>query len=166
MLRAARLPVAAQVEPVDPDKTFGEAARVQIVSWTSFICRCPGRSAPLGSFLVYRMPLDRRGRRAADTSRWGLREGRLHDAARRPIPPVVHPTTVLHEQVQALYERRQRDCIFSVAAVGTPDLCGNQNHPTESFAPPRHRRDACSMAWRCRFLTARRSQHGRVVAEK
>ena len=25
---------------------------------------------------------------------------------------------------------------------------------------PRHRRDACSMAWRCRFLTARRIQHG------
>ena len=22
------------------------------------------------------------------------------------------------------------------------------------------------MAWRCRFLTARRSQHGRVIAEK
>ena len=32
--------------------------------------------------------------------------------------------------------------------------------------PPRHRRDACSMAWRCRFLTARPSQDGRVVAEK
>ena len=29
--------------------------------------------------------------------------------------------------------------------------------------PPRHRRDTCSMAWRCRFLTARRSQHGRAV---
>ena len=32
--------------------------------------------------------------------------------------------------------------------------------------PPRHRRDACSMAWRCRFLTARWSQHGCVIAEK
>ena len=32
-----------------------------------------------------------------------------------------------------------------------------------SRRPPRHRRDACSMAWRCRFLTARRSQHGRVI---
>ena len=29
-----------------------------------------------------------------------------------------------------------------------------------------HRRDACSIAWRCSFLTARRSQHGRVIAEK
>ena len=32
-----------------------------------------------------------------------------------------------------------------------------------SRRPPRHRRDACSMAWRCRFLTARRSQHGSVI---
>ena len=32
--------------------------------------------------------------------------------------------------------------------------------------PPRHRRDACSMAWRCRFLTARPIQHGRVIPEK
>ena len=35
-----------------------------------------------------------------------------------------------------------------------------------SRPPPRHRRDACSMAWRCRFLNARPSQDGRVVAEK
>ena len=34
-----------------------------------------------------------------------------------------------------------------------------------SRRPPRHRRDACSMTWRCRFVTARRSQHGRVIAE-
>ena len=35
-----------------------------------------------------------------------------------------------------------------------------------SCRPPRHRRDACSMAWRCRFVTARRSRHGRVIDEK
>ena len=35
-----------------------------------------------------------------------------------------------------------------------------------SRRPPRHRRDACSMAWRCRFLAARPSQDRRVVAEK
>ena len=29
-----------------------------------------------------------------------------------------------------------------------------------------HRRDACSMTWRCRFLTTRPSQDGRVIAEK
>ena len=30
----------------------------------------------------------------------------------------------------------------------------------------RHRRDACSIAWWCSFLTARLSQDGRVIAEK
>ena len=35
-----------------------------------------------------------------------------------------------------------------------------------SRPPPRHRRDACSTAWRCEFLTARPSQDGRVIAEK
>jgi hypothetical protein len=35
-----------------------------------------------------------------------------------------------------------------------------------SRRPPRHRRDAGSMAWRCRFLAARASQDGRVIAEK
>ena len=35
-----------------------------------------------------------------------------------------------------------------------------------SRRPPRHRRDTCSMAWLCRFLTARRSQRGHVIAEK
>ena len=34
-------------------------------------------------------------------------------------------------------------------------LRGNQNFAARS----------CSMAWRCRFLAARRSQHGRVIAE-
>ena len=50
------------------------------------------------------------------------------------------------------------------------NLCGNQNlrrvRAESSHRPPRHRRDACSMAWRCRFLAARPSQDGRVIAEK
>ena len=49
-------------------------------------------------------------------------------------------------------------------------LCGikilRRVRAESSRRPPRHRRDACSMAWRCRFLTARRGQHGRVIAEK
>ena len=32
-----------------------------------------------------------------------------------------------------------------------------------SLRPPRHRRDACSMAWRCGSLTAQFSQRGRVA---
>ena len=35
-----------------------------------------------------------------------------------------------------------------------------------SRRPQRHRRDTCSMAWRCRFLAARPSHDGRVIAEK
>ena len=35
-----------------------------------------------------------------------------------------------------------------------------------SRRPPRHRRDVCSMAWRCRFIIARPSQDGRAIAEK
>ena len=35
-----------------------------------------------------------------------------------------------------------------------------------SLRPPRHRRDACSMAWWCRFLTARPSQDGRIIVKK
>ena len=35
-----------------------------------------------------------------------------------------------------------------------------------SRRPPRHRRDACSMAWRCRFLAARPNQDGHAIAEK
>ena len=35
-----------------------------------------------------------------------------------------------------------------------------------SRRPPRHRRDACSMAWRCRFLAARQIQRGHAIAEK
>ena len=38
--------------------------------------------------------------------------------------------------------------------------------PESPRRPPRHRRDTCSMACRCRFLTARRSQRGHVIAEK
>ena len=34
-----------------------------------------------------------------------------------------------------------------------------------SRRPPRHQRNSCSMAWRCRFLAARPSQDGRVIAE-
>ena len=32
--------------------------------------------------------------------------------------------------------------------------------------PRRHRRDACSTAWRCRCPTARRSPRGHAIAEK
>ena len=65
----------------------------------------------------------------------------------------------------------------SVLADGAPWLRGPLPHRValcveikilrrvaeSSRRPPRHRCDACSMAWRCRFLTARRSQRGHVI---
>ena len=39
-------------------------------------------------------------------------------------------------------------------------------HSESPRRPPRHRRDACSMAWRCRFITTRQSQNGRVIVVK
>jgi hypothetical protein len=44
--------------------------------------------------------------------------------------------------------------------------CRGASSPTAHSWPPRHRRDACSMAWRCRFIAARRSQHSHVIVEK
>jgi hypothetical protein len=59
-------------------------------------------------------------------------------------------------------------CVVSTSQTA-PHLCGNQKFTARaesSRRPPRHRRDACSMAWRCRFLATRPSQDGRVIAEK
>ena len=55
--------------------------------------------------------------------------------------------------------------------LGTVDVCVEikilrRVRAESSRRPPRHRRDACSMAWRCRFLAARPNQDGRVIAEK
>ena len=44
--------------------------------------------------------------------------------------------------------------------------CVEIKFTARSCRPPRHRRDACSMAWRCRFLAAPPSQDGSVIAEK
>ena len=50
-------------------------------------------------------------------------------------------------------------CNCNSGPMSCLNLCGNQNLTAR---PPRHRRDACS--WRCRFLTAQRGQHGRIIA--
>ena len=52
-------------------------------------------------------------------------------------------------------------------AIDKSVLCGNQSltalRAESSRRPPCHRRDASSMAWRCRFLIAQQSQHGSVI---
>ena len=56
------------------------------------------------------------------------------------------------------------DAVRVVACVEIKIL--RRVRPESARRPPRHRCDACSMAWRCRFLTVRLSQDGRVIAEK
>ena len=51
-------------------------------------------------------------------------------------------------------------------ALRSATTCVEIKFTARSSRPPRHRREACSMAWRCRFLIARRSQRGHVIAEK
>ncbi len=52
-------------------------------------------------------------------------------------------------------------CDFFPSPIFSDCLCGNPK-----ILRCVHRRDACSMAWRCRFLAARPSQIGHVIAEK
>ena len=78
-----------------------------------------------------------------------------------------------------MYHRPSRlsNTLIASSADGSPS--GASLHVTQAAEPrrtcveiqilrlvPRHRRDACSMAWRCRFLAARPSQDGRVITEK
>ena len=68
------------------------------------------------------------------------------------------------KSAEELLRERERlaEARGDVVDVGArDDLCGNQNFTACS----RHRRDACSMASWCSFLTARPSQDGRVIAE-
>ena len=68
---------------------------------------------------------------------------------------------------------RGRDAVSEALIKQHPDVLNcveikilRRVRAESSRRPPRHRRDACSMAWRCRFLAARPSQVGRVIAEK
>ena len=78
--------------------------------------------------------------------RW--RGGRRNDSART--------------RRKILISTQASTCARSSASSTCSTLCGNQNFTAHS----RHRRDACSMAWRCWFLAARPSQDGRVIAEE
>ena len=55
------------------------------------------------------------------------------------------------------WRRLRREAKNGTSMVLSWHLCENQNFTA---------RCACSMAWRCRFLTARPSQDGRAIAEK
>ena len=88
---------------------------------------------------------------------------------RRYLPrDVVRLLRVLDKE----WKRRISQGEYSVAwRVATVALCVEikilrRVRAESSRRPLRHRHDACSMAWRCRFLAARPSQDGSVIAEK
>ena len=70
------------------------------------------------------------------------------------------------ELVECSSLRPRTDGAKLVVKVGAKCKVPWGDSSDESSTPPRHRRDACSMAWRCRFLTARRVGLGPVGAEK
>ena len=83
------------------------------------------------------------------------------DASHSPVKFDLHglpPTLIQTGQCEVLHDQQVRLC--AEIKISRRDC------PESSRRSPRHRRDACSMAWQCRFLTARRSQHGRVIVEK
>ena len=59
-----------------------------------------------------------------------------------------------HELLEAL-QRRREHALEVGACVKIKIL--RRVRAESPRRPPRHRRDTCSMAWRCRFLTARRN---------
>ena len=77
---------------------------------------------------------------------------------------VEHPKAMKNPRVTRRIPYAHRGVPFACAAVHESTCRGAVAE--SSRPPPRHRRDACSMAWRCRFLTARPSPDGRVIAEK
>ena len=66
--------------------------------------------------------------------------------------------SVAAERTFLVYSKDGRDVGVCVEIKILRHVCAES-----SRRPPRHRCDACSMAWRCRFLTARRSQRCHVV---
>jgi hypothetical protein len=64
---------------------------------------------------------------------------------------------------KAAADRKNLLLYFVLASVWKSNL--RRFRPESTRRPSRHRRDACSMAWRCRIFTARRSQRGHVIAE-
>ena len=81
------------------------------------------------------------------------------------------------DEEAATFERRARRFTRRLGPLSLGRLVDDRRQPILWYACDhcveikilrrvRHRRDACSMAWRCRFLAARPSQDGRVIAEK
>ena len=98
-----------------------------------------------------------------------LRAGRTGSGARRVYLAGKHRPTFLGVQdaaIGASTEVPNRWWYAADARTCVEIKILRRVRAESSRRPPCHRRDACSMAWRCRFLAARPSQVDRVIAEK
>ena len=104
---------------------------------------------------------------AVDVSIWMTQFVKaMRDEEGRPIKNA-HVIGTLRRVAKLLYHGVRPVIVFDGGVPACVEIKILRRVRAESSRrPPRHRRDACSMAWRCRFLAARRSQHGRVIAEK
>ena len=93
----------------------------------------------------------------------------LLDAPKPPLnftPKVVVDNSWAGKLQQRLAGKKSDDSVKKAKVAPCVEIKFLRRVPESPRRPPRHRRDACSMAWRCRFLTAQRGQHGHAIAEK
>ena len=128
-----------------------------------------GHTSPLATKKLSYAKKKRRGKKASGFSAPFAAESQAEkDAAARwrslkrdgilKIEGACAPATasLLREYVVAGVDKARR-AVEAASCVEIKILRRVRAEP--SRRPPRHRRDACSMAWRCRFVTARRSRH-------
>ena len=86
------------------------------------------------------------------------------------VTPATTTFTPRHGHASAVFPYRadaDSPAELAIYVVGCVEIKILRSVRVESSTrPPRHGHDACSTVWRCRFLTARPSQVGRVIAEK
>ena len=104
---------------------------------------------------------------AVDVSIWMTQFVKaMRDEEGRPIKNA-HVIGTLRRVAKLLYHGVRPVIVFDGGVPACVEIKILRRVRAESSRrPPRHRRDACSMAWRCRFFAARPSQDGRVITEK
>ena len=103
----------------------------------------------------------RRGRADARALSAPRRADRVADHLRRDVGGVAARDHIRRDRPLERFLFCRRDLAAVRACVEIKILRRVRAEP--SRRPPRHRCTACSTAWRCRFLAARQSQHGREM---
>ena len=135
------------------DSKNGVVARHQVLEKGKTVDLFHKSAIKFGPCACYFCPARRRGRARHCASTVGGAPRRRHS----PPPPVAVPPPLFVPPPPEPTSVVVQSCV----EIKFTPLVQNRR-----YRPPRHRRDACSMAWRCRFLTARRNQRGRAIAGK